>query len=387
MQIVSIVNPKGGTAKTETAKFLAYGLAERGKRVLALDFNPLTHMFNHMGNSDSERDDSQDEYVVQGIEINDDSYEMENAIYHLKDNLDITYITYNTHYDMLARKNPLKKIEIFREMFKSLDDKYDYCVIDSKPGSDAILGCLLAITQDIIIPTDLEEDSVDSIDHLYSWVQIVKSEKNINPELVVSGILITRWIENIDYDNETINRIKEFATSLETKIYRTPIRNSLFIQKAKREEKFLKEVAPEAPVTRDYLDFVDEFIEQSEGNTNVMQGEEKEDKETKCSNEKPEFLYINLTLKQQMAVEALAKKNNRSKAYIINKLLEKALKINASDGIDFQFALNGNVSWSGNKKVPKDIKRQILVISEEHKRSMTFIVMRLIEAALDYINL
>ena len=33
MKVVTILNPKGGVAKTETAVFLAYELAERGYKV------------------------------------------------------------------------------------------------------------------------------------------------------------------------------------------------------------------------------------------------------------------------------------------------------------------------------------------------------------------
>ena len=38
-KVITITNQKGGTGKTTTSLFLAYGLAERGKHVLVIDLD------------------------------------------------------------------------------------------------------------------------------------------------------------------------------------------------------------------------------------------------------------------------------------------------------------------------------------------------------------
>lgn len=39
-KVIVVANQKGGVAKTSTVRNLAYSLAEMGKRVLAVDFDP-----------------------------------------------------------------------------------------------------------------------------------------------------------------------------------------------------------------------------------------------------------------------------------------------------------------------------------------------------------
>ena len=49
MRIISVANQKGGTAKTSTAHALATGAAYKGKRSLAIDFDPQGNLSFIMG--------------------------------------------------------------------------------------------------------------------------------------------------------------------------------------------------------------------------------------------------------------------------------------------------------------------------------------------------
>jgi len=49
MQIVAIINQKGGSAKTTTAVNLGAGLVRKGKRVLLIDLDPQSHATKSLG--------------------------------------------------------------------------------------------------------------------------------------------------------------------------------------------------------------------------------------------------------------------------------------------------------------------------------------------------
>ena len=389
MKVVTILNPKGGVAKTETAVFLAYELAERGYKVITIDLDPMTYMFERLYVQEGTKYNEETQDIVIDMEEKD----IKKAIYPVNDNLDIAFSLY--HFNDLRMENDSSEIvEKTKKLFSFLNNyKYDYCIIDLKHSYSETMGCILSVTNEIIIPTELDCDSIEGIRNILEAIELIKTNEKIiyyNPDILINGVLITRWNEDIDGDEKLVARLKGYVAEAKTKIFRAKIRNSLYIKRAKVEKVFLKQFAPEAPVTKDYLDFVDEYLQLYEENLDISSREEQgTERKANSSNNKSVKSYIrcDLTLKQKMAIDALAVRYGRYKAYIINRLIERGLKINFSEGIDFEFSGLDKVSQSCVKLIPVEVKQQIKAISEKLNRSMTYVVSRLIDVALNDISM
>lgn len=183
MIIVSIANQKGGEGKTTTSINLADGFARRGKRTLLIDIDPQANST--------------------GIYLNQE--QIEKSMYHaFHSSVPIKEMIYPTKVENLfvvpseqklaemeiRSSNTVEAPYILKDAMGSLDDDFDFCIIDCPPSLSIFTINALVASQYIIIPLQAEKFSVDGIIGLQSTVDNIK--KRINPQLEILGALITQ---------------------------------------------------------------------------------------------------------------------------------------------------------------------------------------------------
>lgn len=246
MIVISLINKKGGVAKTTTALALSNGLAKKGFSVLAIDCDSQANFSKASG---SEPDVIGIFDVLTGKEnINDAIQELKN--YHLI-GADKRLSSIDIALTKPGREYQLKKA------LSKLQKNYDFCVIDNPPALNVAVANALVASNKIIICSSAEAFALDGLMELSATLDDV--HEFMNPELKVDGILITMFNPRTVIAQHQRNQLERIAEAMKTKVYKTTIRrcNTISVSQADRKSIF---DYPYTNAAFDYEKFLEEFL-------------------------------------------------------------------------------------------------------------------------------
>lgn len=199
MKVISLLNLKGGVAKTFTAANMAYELYRRGYKVLLLDNDkqgnlskaydrydaeiiaPITKLLSSKWNSPEE--------IIQHTE-----YE---GIDIIAANMSLFSATWN-----LAKEENENQMDRYSACKLW---KYDYCIIDNPPDIGLNVANALAITDEIIVPVKLDNYALEGLDIVEEQIEDIKK---YNPVIKLAGVLITSY-QNTDGESAAVEWLEE----------------------------------------------------------------------------------------------------------------------------------------------------------------------------------
>jgi chromosome partitioning protein len=201
-RVISLCNQKGGVGKTTSAINLGAALAEFGRRVLLVDFDPQGALSVGLGvqphqldrstyNLLMERDVTLDDVLlktsVPGIDL-------------LPSNIDLSAAEIQLVGEV-AREQTLA-----RELRPVLNE-YDFVLIDCQPSLGLLTVNALTASHGVIIPLECEFFSLRGVALLIDTIE--KVQQRLNPGLRLEGILATM------YDGRTLHSREVFSRVLE----------------------------------------------------------------------------------------------------------------------------------------------------------------------------
>lgn len=202
--IIPIVNQKGGVGKTTTTINLGASLAELGRRVLLIDFDPQGAL-------------------SVGLGVNAHELLLEETVYQvLMDPLsDIEKIILKTSVpgmDLLPANKELATAEVTlvnemgRETFlkrtlQSVLEYYDVILIDCQPTLGLLTLNALTAADGVIVPLQCEFFALRGFAQLQE--NLDKVRLNLNPSLKLIGILATMYDKKTLHSREVLERILE----------------------------------------------------------------------------------------------------------------------------------------------------------------------------------
>jgi chromosome partitioning protein len=247
VEIIAIVNKKGGVGKTTTALATAAGLAQRGFSVLAID---LDSQANFSLTAKSETD------VIGAYEVLTGKENINEAIQE------------RPEYDLIAADNNLTGADAaitetgkeyrLKEALQGLKKQYDYVIIDTPPNVGILTTNALAAANRIVITAQADTYSAAGLMQLSSSITVIK--KYCNTLLKLDGVLLTRYNARTVLAAHLHNVFEKIAKEMETKVYKTVIRENVSLKEAQAEKQSIFEYAPTSNGSADYNNFLDELL-------------------------------------------------------------------------------------------------------------------------------
>lgn len=252
MEVIVIANQKGGIGKTTTATALSSILSKMGYSTLLIDADM-------QGNStDTYRGE------IEGIAtLYDVLLETGNDRILMNDAIQKTEVGELIAADPLLRKaddvlngdvNGLYRLQDALSELKG----YDYIIIDTAPSMNTLLyNCLIAATK-IVIPVTADRYGLQGLAQLSQTIQAIK--KRQNPNLYIAGLLLVKFNPRTNLSQEVRDSLETIATQMDTKLFKTFIRESVKAREAQALRKALIEYAPNSTTTLDYISFTNELM-------------------------------------------------------------------------------------------------------------------------------
>jgi chromosome partitioning protein len=200
--IISVVNQKGGVGKTTTTINLGAALAELGRRVLLVDFDPQHSLSVGLGVSTRNLEGS-----IYNLML-DDSTRIEDFL--LKTNVPGMDMI-PSHEDLAAAEGALVTViareKVLKRVLDSVVDYYDVILIDCQPSLGLLTINALTASKYVIVPLECEYFALRGVALLVDIIG--KVQKNTNPDLEILGILPTLYDKKTVHSREVLERILE----------------------------------------------------------------------------------------------------------------------------------------------------------------------------------
>ncbi len=263
---IALANQKGGVGKTTGTVELATILTEMGRRVLAVDLDQQCNL-------------TKNSRLPQNKKVEDTIYELfTDEFVSPKDVIKTT----EAGYDLLPGSPKMSKADkdfsdtpdtyLLSDLLESLDEDYDYFLIDNAPARNTLLNMSYLAADYFIMCADSGEDSLDGIDSIAGdMMKFHKAGKRALSNAKILGVIITRYRKTnisdaiIQITEENMEEEIPDVIKTEERPFVMTVRETAKVDEAKMMHQPLQKYKRSATAAIDYREIADEIIRRVEG--------------------------------------------------------------------------------------------------------------------------
>jgi chromosome partitioning protein len=200
--VLAMCNQKGGVGKTTSTINLGAALAEYGRRVLLVDFDPQGALSVGLGVQPHQLETTIYNLIMEkGVRIED-----------------VIRPTTVEGMDLLPSNIDLSaaEVQLVTEVGREQTlgrtigpvlDRYDYVLVDCQPSLGLLTVNALACADGVLIPLECEFFSLRGVALLMDTIE--KVQDRLNPKLEITGILATMYDPRTLHTREVMTRVVE----------------------------------------------------------------------------------------------------------------------------------------------------------------------------------
>jgi chromosome partitioning protein len=214
--VLAMCNQKGGVGKTTSTINLGAALAEYGRRVLLVDFDPQGALSVGLGVQPHELDQTVYNVIMERAVTADNVLRKTRieGMDLLPSNIDLSAAEVQLVAEV-GREHTLLRV------LQPVMDGYDYVLVDCQPSLGLLTVNALTAADGVVIPLECEFFSLRGVALLIDPIEKVR--ERLNPKLDITGILATMFDPTTLQSREVMARVVEAFgdTVFDTVINRT----------------------------------------------------------------------------------------------------------------------------------------------------------------------
>lgn len=242
-KIISILNHKGGTAKTTTTLNLGKALHLMGHKILLLDLDAQANLSQSLGV------ENETNTITEVFNQSLESLPVKEIgeFFHLvPSSLELSAVEPSLYSN-------IKSYLLLKKKLEAIQNNYDYVLIDCPPSLGILTQNALIASNEVLITVQAQYLALKGLETVYGLIASIK--ENLNHSISVLGLVVTQ-VNHTKISKEIIQSLKD---NFKDKVFKTFIRQNVALAEASLNRKDIFTYSPESFGASDYMNLAKEM--------------------------------------------------------------------------------------------------------------------------------
>jgi chromosome partitioning protein len=199
-KVIATCNQKGGVGKTTSTINLGASIAELGRRVLLVDFDPQGALSVGLGINPHELDLTLYNLLLDR-NVGIDEVLLKTNV----PNLDLLPCNIDLSAAEVQLVNEVAREQTLQRALAPVLDEYDVVIIDCQPSLGLLTVNALTVAHAVVVPLECEYFALRGVALLADTIE--KVQQRLNPNLKLEGILATMYDARTVHGREVMSRV------------------------------------------------------------------------------------------------------------------------------------------------------------------------------------